>query len=401
VVVLEATERRSLAALRASADEWDDLWRRSVAASPLARAALVAHWAERFSPAGWRSIEVRRDGQLVAALPLVARRWAGLLKIGLLPFNAWASCGTLLLDDRVEPSATADRLVDAFDELPWPLIQLMPVAVDATCWRGFKDACRRRGLETAEEVVDVVGQVEIGDDWRAYRSRWSKNHRRQIEKAARRARLAGRLELDVHRDFDVSEIERLLRIGFVVEDRSWKGHVGTSVLRTPGMFDFFFKQAVQLAEWRQLQLTFLKHAGRPIAFEYGYCAKGTYFSHKVGYDPAYADYSPGQLLRALLLERFHEEGGVSVFDFCGSLTPATAKWSTRSYAISNWLIAPRRFLGGWALRGRETLGGIRRLVGRQRCASPAAVALPLGCSRPPASAARTAEDEVPCAAVDV
>ncbi|HEV3341688.1 MAG TPA: GNAT family N-acetyltransferase [Pirellulales bacterium] len=394
--MLETTVRRSPTALGNSAGEWDDLWLRSAAASPLARAALVAQWADRFSPGDLRTIEVRRDGALVAALPLVARRWAGPWKIGTLPFNAWAACGTLLLDASVEPSLIADRLVDALRELPWPLIRLVPVAIDAACWRSFQDACRRRGLAMMGEIVDVVGQVEIGDDWRAYRSRWSKNHRRQIDKAARRARLAGELELDVHRDFDPRDIERLLRLGFEIEDRSWKGKVGTSVLRTPGMFDFFLEQAVQLARWQQLQLTFLTHNERPIAFEYGYFAKGTYFSHKVGYDPAYSDYSPGQLLRALLLERFHKEGGASIFDFCGPLTTATAKWSTRSYAVGKWLIAPRRLLSRCALGAHRTLVGIVRLVRRQ----PRSVfELDLGCSRPPSIAAPPVEAEVPCDAL--
>ncbi len=396
MLVLEITQRRSTAALRNSLDEWDDLWRRSDTVSPLARAALVAQWAHRFSPGNLRVIEVRRDGLLVAALPLVPRRCAGAWKIGTLPFNAWAACGTLLLDTSVEPSLIVDRLVDALHELPWPLVRLAPVAIDSACWRSFQDACCRRGLEMVGETVDVVGQVEIGDDWREYRSRWSRNHRCQMDKALRRARLAGELELDVHREFDARDIEPLLRLGFEIEDRSWKGEAGTSVLRTPGMFDFFLHQALQLAAWRQLRLTFLRHNDRPIAFEYGYCAKGTYFSHKVGYDPAYSDYSPGQLLRALLLERFHEEGDVSVFDFCGPLTSATAKWSTRSYAIGKWLIAPRRLLSRCALGARQALVGLRRFLRGQ----PDAVSeLHLGCSRPIAVAVSRADDEVPCDAL--
>jgi CelD/BcsL family acetyltransferase involved in cellulose biosynthesis len=361
-VQLNVTEPRSCAALCEVASDWDDLWRRSDMANPLNRAGLVDHWCSHFSTGPLRAIEVRTNGALTAALPLVAVRGAGALKVGSLPSNAWASCGTLLLDASVDQALILDELVEAINKLPWPLIQLFPVAVDRPCWHSFREACYRRGLTVVDQVADSVGVVEIGDDWQAYRARWSSNHRRHIDKAARRARRSGRLQLDVHTDFALGEIERLLKIGFEIEDRSWKGDAGTSVLRTAGMFTFFHEQAVQLARWQQLQLTFLKHNDRPIAFEYGYRAKGTYFSHKVGYDPAYSDFSPGQLLRAMLLDWFHREKCVSLVDFCGPLTAATAKWSTRTYAIGRWLIAPRRFLSRCVLRGHRALASLGRLV---------------------------------------
>jgi CelD/BcsL family acetyltransferase involved in cellulose biosynthesis len=169
------------------------------------------------------------------------------------------------------------------------------------------------------------------------------------------------LQLDVHTDFTSGELEPWLKLGFAIEDRSWKGAAGTSVLRTPGMFDFFHRQALQLADAQQLQLTYLKHNDRPIAFEYGYRAKETYFSHKVGYDPAYSHFSPGQLLRALLIERLHEGNGISTVDFCGPLTDATAKWSTRKYRIAKWLIAPRRIVSRLALNGYRAVSSLRRL----------------------------------------
>lgn len=357
----QALQKYSNAALLAVANEWDDLWQRSTSASPLNRAALVAHWSDQFSNGDLRTIEVRADGRLVAALPLVGHRRARALMVGGLPSNAWASCGTLLLDASVDPTLVADELAEAIDDLPWPLVQLFPVPAELACWQALRDACHRRGLTVIDETVDSVGVVEIRDDWSAYRSAWSTNHRRHIDKASRRARRAGALQLDIHTDFAPGDIERLLKLGFEIEDRSWKGAAGTSVLRTPGMLEFFHQQAQQLAAAQCLQLTFLKHNDVPIAFEYGYRAKGTYFSHKVGYDPGYAECSPGQLLRALLLECFHNGSSISTVDFCGPLTDATAKWSTCKYRIAKWLIAPRRFVSRLTLNGYRAVSSLRRL----------------------------------------
>ncbi len=47
--------------------------------------------------------------------------------------------------------------------------------------------------------------------------------------------------------------------------------------------------------------------GEPIAFEFGWTAKGVYHCFKVGYDPATAQFSPGQLLRMLLVERLRDQ----------------------------------------------------------------------------------------------
>ena len=75
-----------------------------------------------------------------------------------------------------------------------------------------------------------------------------------------------------------------MRRAFEIEDRGWKATQGTSVLRSPRVFEYFCRQARQLAQWDQLELTFLKLAGQPIAFEFGNRSKRTYFSPKVGFD---------------------------------------------------------------------------------------------------------------------
>ncbi len=66
---------------------------------------------------------------------------------------------------------------------------------------------------------------------------------------------------------DENEIEELLATGFAIEDRSWKGAAGTSVLKNPHVYQFYLDQAKQLARDGQLELVFLNFQGQPIAFE--------------------------------------------------------------------------------------------------------------------------------------
>src|SRR5438046_1006405 len=82
-------------------------------------------------------------------------------------------------------------------------------------------------------------------------------------------------------------LEAAVYRAFELENQTWKGDEGTSVLRTPGMLDYFVRQAELMARRGQLALHFLELDGQPIAFELGYFAKGTYFAHKGSYLPSH------------------------------------------------------------------------------------------------------------------
>ncbi len=144
----------------------------------------------------------------------------------------------------------------------------------------------------------MVDQVELDGDWPAYFAERSRNLRRHLRRVQSKTAAAGRLELQVLERLSPAAVARWLRTGLEIEDRGWKGAAGTSVLKTPGMFEFYLEQARRAASWGQLRLVFLELDGVPIAFEYGWLAKGVYFSPKVAYDEQYAAISPGQLLRA-------------------------------------------------------------------------------------------------------
>ena len=348
---LKLTYLRSADDLRAATSRWNYLWQRSEVCVPLARADFIDQWLEHFGPtAPFLGLVVEGSGGFVAALPLVGAGSSRLLRYGAMPSNPWAMCGDLLLDVAADQAAL-DLLAEGLNDIPWPLVCLTPVAFEAPRWQALIEAARRRGLEVVATPSQRVGLVHIDGCWDEYQASWSGNHRRHIRKAAKRAKLSGTLELDVRTYVPADELPGLLRQGCEIEDRSWKGAEGTSILRTPTMFDWYLRQSERMAAHGHLQLTFLKHEGRAIAFEYGYRAKSVYFSPKVGYDPAYADLSPGQLLRAMLFERYFATREVRLVDFGGPLTDATAKWINGEYAVGRLLIAPRRLASRMALAG--------------------------------------------------
>ncbi len=348
---LQLIQLDSLAALRDAAPAWDDLWQRSDVAVPVARAELIAQWIEACVPrAAIRALAVQQNGQFVAALPLVGGRVKRLLRVGRLPANSWAWSGDLLVDPLADVEPVMETLAAAVARLPWPLVWFDAVPLETPRWRQFVAALDAIGLASSQRQRFCIGEIEIDHDWTAYQSRWTANHRHQLRRINNRAAKEGGVTMTVNRKVPSEQIDELLRRGFEIEDRSWKGSAGSSVLKSPAQFEFYCRQARQLAEWGQLQLTFLEHAGQPIAFEYGWNAKGTYFSPKVGYDDAFARLSPGQLLRHRLLERFFADPDQHLFDFIGPLSEATAKWITRAYPISRLVVGTGGRIGRLLVR---------------------------------------------------
>jgi CelD/BcsL family acetyltransferase involved in cellulose biosynthesis len=357
----------STAALQSNAEQWDDLCQRSEGVLPTSGATLIVDWLDQFAPrANFVALAVEQDGQLVAALPLMQRRLARLISVGSLPSNTWCWAGDLLLDLTCDVPRVMAALAAEIRKLPWPLLWIDAVPLEETRWKQLLEALDVAGLGHIQHERFRIGQVGIVDqldrDWKAYEQAWSGNHRRHMRKAVRRAEEAGGVELDLQHPQSAQELESLLREGFEVEHHSWKGTEGSSVVANPKMWNFYLRQATQLAKQEKLELAFLRHQDKAIAFEYGWSDRGIYYTPKAGFDDAFAQFTPGQLLRYLMLKDAFTRADRSAVDFLGPLSEATARWTTRTYPICR-LAVETGSTGGksllWAYR--NVYGRIRKL----------------------------------------
>ncbi len=346
----------SAAELRDAATRWDDLWQRSDVELPTLRAELLAQWLERFQPhGGFHAMVIADDQQWIAALPLVSQRVGWLIPSGGLPSNPWSLCGELLLDPAADADAAMELLLNEAAELPWQLLWLNDAAPQSLRWQAMLRACRRAELPVCYHERFRVGRVAIDSDWDLYLKRLPKNHRQAMTRGLRRLAAEGEVQFEMRSQLAPSEVEPWLQSAFELENRSWKGVAGTSVLRTPHMFGFFVEQARQLADWGQLETAALRLDGRMLAFLYGSRAKGVYFAHKISYDPAYAAFSPGQLLFYHILERLHADQTVRALDFIGPLNQALSRWRPAARDVGRIALAPRGWLGRGAMYAYQHL----------------------------------------------
>jgi CelD/BcsL family acetyltransferase involved in cellulose biosynthesis len=355
---------------------------------------MIALWCDHFA-AGRRLavLIVKQDGRMVAAMPLVDRAAWG-TRIGALPGNDWSPAGDLLLDPAAGVEHACDTLVEAIAVCGWPAVALDAVVGSAPRWQAFFAALERKGTVFARRQRFRINVARPGRDWNAYFASRSRSHRRRLRRARAAAERAGTLKLVCHDPLAIADVEPLLRACFEIEAAGWKGRAQGAVLNNERIWTFYLEQARHLAARGSLHLVVLLLDGRPIAFEYGWCEKGVYCSPKVGYDEAFARFAPGQLLRAMLLERSTRDDQIGAIDYLGPSSAATTSWATDDYGVDRVVVAA----GGAMSRGAVKL--YRRaspLWAAMRRALGAAPARPIRKFAPTAAAI----DEPPRAAVSV
>gem|GEM_PF-594954 len=349
-VYMELRILSELESLLAYREAWDDLWDRSAVVLPTARAELIVHWVRHFAEgAPFRALVVAEGDRLLAGIPLVRRRIKGLFPAADLPINAWSPNGELLVDESAEVAKVLQCLCRGIGQMGWPMLWIDTAPVQSFRWQHLVSEAQKMGLSPLVHWRYPVGMVRW-EDFSAYWASRPSGLRKKIRKCLRRLEEIGPIGIrEVHSDPPARWIEALDR-AWQIEDAGWKGQAGTSVLRCFGMREFYLTQTQLLAQWDYARLVFLEVGSRPIAFLWGWEAKGVVQALKIGYDPKFARFSPGHLLWYLWFQRLAEGGKPVCVDFLGPLTEGLRVWPTGIHPIGR-VIIPTNRVGKWLLCG--------------------------------------------------
>ncbi len=148
------------AELRREADRWDDLWRRSDATLPTARAFPVAQWVEELGGAvPFHALAIEHDGQLVAAIPLLQARLKRLFPIVRLPWNDWSWAGDLLIDPQCD-AAAVERLVELIARETPGLLWFDGVPIDSASWQRLLNCLDARAMHYQRHERFRIGTMD-------------------------------------------------------------------------------------------------------------------------------------------------------------------------------------------------------------------------------------------------
>lgn len=279
---------------------WNTLTRSQ---TPLADAEWVRSFSEAFGESMFKPTIhlLHRDGELVAAVPLVRRT-------GLAP--AWTS-----FENEHHPyweiagqldAATAEQLLGHL--VADRYLFLRRIHMNSANCAAILDAAQRMGLQVSlieSEMGDA--RVAVRGTWDAFRKTLPREYRENLPRSRRQLERAGKLEL-VSITRPGPELDAALVACFALETRGWKGETGHPILTDRRTLAFYSDVARSLAANERFELFLLRHDDKVIAFEYCLRGGGHVELLKESYDPDYSSRGPSHLLRLMVLEELFRRG---------------------------------------------------------------------------------------------
>lgn len=283
--------------------EWDALVLAQPRPSPFMLHGWLLEWIRHYGSTGDVRVHVvRREGRLVAALPLIARRTAGLRVLQLLG-GTQSALGDLLLaegegDDAARAAAAplADGGHDLADLFGLPA--------------GSRLARAEPGLRLIERVEAPVLDLSAG--WEAVYNEKTSSKKRNLHRRRRRQLSEQGSSLTVRHARTLDELEPALEAAFRLHELRWSGRPDGSGFATETGKGFHRAALRAVAGLDVPRIVTLELDGRPIAFHYYFLLAGRMVVHRLAFDPALGRFSPGLVNTLDALEAAAGEGATFV-----------------------------------------------------------------------------------------
>jgi CelD/BcsL family acetyltransferase involved in cellulose biosynthesis len=293
------------------AGDWERLAERS-GATPFAYPGWFAAWYEAFGRRTPEIVAARRNGELVAVLPL-ERHARGL--------RAAANWHSPLFAPLVADDEARDALVEALFSMRASRYDLTMVDSADPIVARLRAATRC----TVERVVARQPYVDTRGMWVEYDASLSRKHRKELRRLRRRLDEHGEVEFEFTAGGE--RLGALLDEGFAIEGSGWKDEAGTSIASEPRIERFYRDVAHWADERGWLMLAFLRLDGRAIAFDLCLEADGVTYALKGGFAPEFRRCAPGCLLTYQSLARSFSTDGLSSYEFLGDADRYKLSWS--------------------------------------------------------------------------
>jgi CelD/BcsL family acetyltransferase involved in cellulose biosynthesis len=231
-----------------------------------------------------------------------------------------------------------------------------------------------RGLATSDDcrigvwTSEASPYVPLRSSWGEYFDGLAAKHRSNLRNRLKRLKAIGPVGIEQITSAD--GLTEGLEAGFRLEAAGWKGDAQTAISCDPATSRFYSRLAERAAEGGWISLHFLQVGSTRVAFDFSLLYKNRMHLLKVGYDPAYARFSPTNLLLRLVLQNAFERG-MAEYDFLGANADWKLRWA-KQVKQHYWLFIFPNTLKGHCLHRikfqlvpllkRLGLRGLRRLV---------------------------------------
>lgn len=331
--------------------EWASLAER-VATDPCSGPGWIRAWWQEFGGGDpLRLVTVRDDHGLRAVVPLLLRRGSARF-----PANEHTPVVSILADGPASLRAAARGVMRAARvDLTVPGLHGHEPSIDA-----LRAVARERGhrVHLSHDASSPYLDLRAVEDPLGQLSK-----KRAAELRRRRRRLTELDGFTCGLQTAPDGLDDLLDRAFAVEARQWKGAAGTAILSSPALERYYRAIALDAARTGRLRLCHMSVGDRLVGFSLDMCQGTVTYGFKIGFDPEFGKYSPGQLLVAEALARAIAAGGTR-FEFLGNSDRYKMDWTSTTRPDVTFYAAARGPRGTAAYLTYRGLPVARRLAGR-------------------------------------
>jgi len=207
----------------------------------------------------------------------------------------------------------------------WDLLQLCQLPAGSDTLKSIPRLAAADGYRSGVWQSGESPFIPLHAPWPAYQAGLTAKHRSNLRNRFKRLALIG----DVEMETIASGWSLAVEEGLAIEAAAWKKDAGTAIACDPNITRFYSILAQRAAEQGWLRLHFLTSGTTRVAFDYSLQYRNRMFLLKVGYEPAFAPYSPSNLLLARVLENAFEQG-LDRYDFLGENADWKQCWANQS-----------------------------------------------------------------------
>ena len=286
------------AQFEALAPVWDDLARAAHRPGPYLLHAWIAEWCRHYSSHQMAILVAWRGDALCGALPLVIGRNKG-VRVAEFVGRAESALADLLLADRRD-HATASALLAETERLQMDVL-------GATGLPGGSNLARAAGNRLTLMPRVEAPVLEMPDGWEvAYPLKVNSKKRNLHRRRARQLDAFGDVRWEVART--APELAGALDDAFRLHGLRWHGRPDTSSFGTEVGQAFQRAATLRLAEQDIPRIVTLFVDDKAVAFHYYFSLSGTMYVHRLAFDPAISECSPGLLTLLHTLQIASDEG---------------------------------------------------------------------------------------------
>jgi CelD/BcsL family acetyltransferase involved in cellulose biosynthesis len=323
------------------------VWDRLVTESPLTHPFMTHEWISTWWECFGDNSElcillVRANGDPIAIAPLMRtteRVYGRQVRTLQFPANDHTNRCDVIVTTRAGDAYAAIWNFLMSESAMWDMVVLRELPADSLTLEELTRRAEQDGVLWGRWQSELSPFASLNTRWDHYVESLPTKHRANLRNRWKRLFALGRVGFET-----VSAGPALadaLDEGFRIEGAAWKERAGSAIRCQPDVHRFYSLFAERASKRGWLQLQFLKVDDRRIGFAYCVAYRNRMYLLRPGFDPAYASYSPVNLLCCHAL-RDACACGFSAYDFLGANEDWKRQWSTQTLDHCWLFLFPRR-----------------------------------------------------------